>query len=114
MFLWQALRVQNEKAGWRPVTLLLHHSQRSPRNKRQKRRVLTLEEKYKLVKAIKKGVKHTVVAKRFDPPLSQCTISTIMKKKDDIVSAFEGGLYKDKRKKMKQSTFPDLDKALSE
>ncbi|XP_068671000.1 tigger transposable element-derived protein 6-like [Montipora foliosa] len=37
-----------------------------------------------------------------------------MKKKDDIVSAFEGGLYKDKRKKMKQSTFPDLDKALSE
>ena len=35
-------------------------------------------------------------------------------KKDDIVSAFEGGLYKDKRKKMKQSTFPDLDKVLSE
>jgi len=37
-----------------------------------------------------------------------------MKKKDEIISASEGGLYTDKRKKMKQSTFPDLDKALSE
>ena len=54
------------------------------------------------------------MAKRFDPPLSQSSISTIMKKKDDIVSAFEGGLYKEKQKKMKQSTFSDLDKVLSE
>lgn len=48
-----------------------------------------MEQKFKLVKAIKNGEKHTVVAKRFDPPLSQSTILTIMKKKDDIVSAFE-------------------------
>ena len=39
--------------------------------------------------------RNTVVARRFDPPLSQSTISTIMKKKDDIVSAFDRGLYKD-------------------
>ena len=89
-------------------------STKSKKQETKKRRVLTLEEKYKLVKAIFNGEKHTVVAKRFDPPLSQSAISTIMKKKDDIVSAFEGGLYKDKRKKMEQSTFPDLDKALSE
>jgi len=37
--------------------------------------VLTLEEKYKLVKAIKDGEKNTVAAKRFDPPLSQSIIS---------------------------------------
>ena len=89
-------------------------STKSKEQETNKRRVLTLEEKYKLVKAIKNEEKHAVVAKRFDPPLSQSTISTIMKKKDDIVSAFEGRLYKDKRKKMKQSTFPDLDKAFSE
>ena len=89
-------------------------STKSKKQETKKRRVLTLEEKYKLVKAIFNGEKHTVVAKRFDPPLSQSTISTIMKKKDDINSAFDGGLYKDKQKKMKQSTFPDLNKALSE
>ena len=88
-------------------------STKSKKQETKKRRVLTLEEKYKLVKAIRNGEKHTVVAKRFNPLLSQSTISTIMKKKDDIVRAFEGGLYKEKRKKMKQSTFPDLDKALS-
>ena len=38
----------------------------------------------------------------------------IMKKKDEIISAFEGGFFTDKRKKMKQATFPDFDKALSE
>jgi len=37
-----------------------------------------------------------------------------MKKKDEIISAYEGGFFTDKRKKMKQATFPDLDKALSE
>ena len=37
MFLWQALRVQHEKAGPLPVILLLHHSWRGPRNKRQRR-----------------------------------------------------------------------------
>ena len=86
----------------------------SKKQETKKRRILTLEEKYKLVKAIKNGEKNTVAAKRFDPPLSQSTISTIMKKKDEIIRAYEGGLYADKRKKMKQSTFPDLDKALSE
>ena len=89
-------------------------STKSKKQETKKRRVLTLEEKYKLVTAIKNGEKHAVGAKHFDPPLPQSTISIIMKKKDDIASAFEGGLYKEKRKKMKQSTFPGLDKALSE
>ena len=65
----------------------------SKKQETKKRRILTLEEKYKLVKAIKNGEKNTVAAKRFDPPLSQSTISTIMKKKDEIIGAYEGGLY---------------------
>ena len=68
----------------------------SKKKETKKRRVLTLEEKYKLVKAIKDGEKNTVAAKRFDPPLSQSTISTIMKKKDEIISAYEGGFFTDK------------------
>lgn len=73
-----------------------------------------MEEKYKLVKAIKDEGKNIVAAKRFDPPLSQSTISIIMNKNYEIISAYEGGLYTDKQKKMKESTLPDMVKALSE
>ena len=50
-------------------------STKSKNQETKKRQVLTLEEKYKLVKAILNGEKQTVVAKRFDPALSQSTIS---------------------------------------
>ena len=39
--------------------------------KKSSRRVLSLEEKYKVVKAINSGKKQAEVAQRFDPPLSQ-------------------------------------------
>ena len=84
-----------------PVPSASTSRSQSKKKETKKRRVLTLEEKYKLVKAIKDGEKNTVAAKRFDPPLSQSTISTIMKKKDEIISAYEGGFFTDKRKKMK-------------
>lgn len=88
---------------------------KSKKQETKKRRVLTLEDKYELLKLIGNGEKQSVVAKRFDPPLSESTTSTIMKGKDDIVRAFEGEyLYKEKRKNMKHSTFPDLEKVLSE
>lgn len=106
--------VARESRAVSRCTASTSQSTKSKTQDTKKRPVPTLEEKYKLVKAIKNGEKDAVVAKRFDPPLSQSTISNIMKKKDDIVSAFEGGLYKEKQKKMKQSTFPTLDKVLSE
>ena len=34
-----------------------------------------------------------------------------MKKKDDIIGAYDGGLYKDKRKNMKALSLPDAEKA---
>ncbi|KAK3728507.1 hypothetical protein QZH41_002368 [Actinostola sp. cb2023] len=79
------------------------------------RRALTLEDKYKIVKAINDGVRQFEVAKLFDPPLSQSIVATIAKKKEEITSAYEWGFYKDKRKKLRPSTYryPNLDKTLS-
>ena len=70
---------------------------------KRKRRTLTLEEKYKLISAIRDGAKHVEAAKLFDPPLSGSTISTILKEKHKIVRAYEEGSYSDKRKKIKLS-----------
>ena len=97
-----------------PVPSASTSRSQSKKEETKKRRVVTLEKKYKLIKAIKGGEKNTVAAKPFDPLLSQSTISTIMKKKDELISAYEGGFFTEKRKKMTQATFPDFDKALSE
>ena len=37
-----------------------------------------------------------------------------MRSKKEIVSAYKGGLYKDKRKRMKQPSYPDEENALAE
>ena len=60
--------------------------------KKSRRRVLSLEEKYKVVKAINSGKKQAEVAQRFDPPLSQSTVATVVRSKKEIISAYEGGL----------------------
>ena len=73
-----------------------------------------MEEKYKVLKAINSGKKQAEVAQRFDPPLSQSTVATIVRSKKEIISAYEAGLYKDKRKRMKQPSYPDVEKALAE
>lgn len=82
--------------------------------KKSSRRVLSLEEKHKVVKAINSGKKQSEVAQLFDPPLSQSTVATIVRSKKEIISAYEGGLYKDKSKRMKQPSYPDVKKALAE
>ena len=86
---------------------------KKPAAKKKTRRVLTLEEKYQVVKALSKGKKQAKVAELFDLPLPQSTVATVVKNKKQIISASEGGMYKDKRKSLKQSTYPDLEKALS-
>lgn len=83
--------------------------------KRSSQRVLSLAEKYKVVKAINSGKKQAQqVAHLFDPPLSQSTVATIVWSKKEIISAYEGGLYKDKCKRMKQLSYPDVEKAQAE
>lgn len=48
------------------------------------------------------------------PLLSQSTVATIVRTKKEIISAYEGGLYKDKRKRMKQPSYPYVEEALAE
>lgn len=79
-------------------------SKKLPAKKAQ--RVLTVEEKYKVMKALSKGKKHAKVAQLFDPPLSQLTVATIAKNEKQIISAYEGGMYKSKRKMLEESTYP--------
>ena len=64
------------------------------------RRVLTLEEKYRIVKEIQNGKKKADVAELFNPPLCQSTVATIVKNKKEIMRAYEEGLFINKRKKM--------------
>ena len=70
-------------------------------------RVLTLSEKYQVWKSISSGKKQTEAAELFDPPLP------ILKNRKKIVSAYGEGVYKDKCKKMKDLSYPDLDKVLA-
>ena len=77
-------------------------------------RALSLKEKYKVVKAINSGKEQAEVAQLFDSPLSQSTVVTIVRNKKEIIRACEGGLYKDKHKRMKQPCYPDVEKALAE
>lgn len=79
-------------------------SKKLPAKKAQ--RVLTLEEKYKVVKALSKGKKQAKVAEFFDPPLSQSTVATMAKNEKQIISAYEGGMYKSRRKMLEESTYP--------
>ena len=71
--------------------------------KKSSRRVLSLAEKYKVVKAINIGKKQAEVAQLFDPPLTQSTVATIVR-----------GKKEDKRHRMKQPSYPDVEKALAE
>ena len=64
------------------------------------RRVLTLEEKYRIVKEVQNGKKQADVAELFNPPLCQSTVATIVKNKKEIMRAYEEGLFINKRKKM--------------
>ena len=57
--------------------------------KESSRRVWSLEEKYKVVKAINSGKKQAEVAQLFDPPLSQSTVATIVRSEKEIISAYE-------------------------
>ena len=100
-----------QKPGTNKATV---KKKKKKKKKKSSRTVLSLEEKYKIVKAINSGKKQAEFAQRFDPPLSQSTVATLVRRKKEIISAYEGGLYKDKRKRMKEQSHPDVEKALAE
>ena len=76
-----------------------------------KRKITTksLEEKYKALKDIENGVAKKEVATKYSIPLN--TLSTWVKEKEKISSAFENG-KSPKTMKLKGAGFDSLDKAL--
>jgi len=65
----------NEIPVWKPG------AKKATAKKKSSQRVLSLEEKYKVVKAINSAKKQAEVAQSFDPPLSQSTVATIVRTK---------------------------------
>ena len=77
-----------------------------------KRRLVTksLEVKYKAIVAVEQGRKKTDVARDFEVPLS--TLSTWLKNGEDIKSAFASSSSVPQAKRMRVSTYSDVEKAL--
>lgn len=75
----------------------------------KKRKTLTLEDKVAILDAVAAGEKKKDVAGRFGIPAS--SLSTILNAKDAIRGAVQAGTS-GKKKKLKQSTYADVDKAV--
>ncbi|XP_017787120.1 PREDICTED: uncharacterized protein LOC108569884 [Nicrophorus vespilloides] len=73
-----------------------------------KRRTLTIGEKIEIISAIEQGTSNSSISKRLN--LSSSTISTIWKKKDIIINAFEKN--KCNLKKLRTTEKNDLEEAL--
>ena len=67
------------------------NTKKATRKKKSSQRVLSLEEKYKVVKASNSGKKQAEVAQHFDPPLSQSTVATIVRSENACTRTSAGG-----------------------
>ena len=75
-----------------------------------KRKRVSLGEKYKAITDLESDLKPSKVAEKYDVPRN--TISTWLKKKEEIKSAFKSGEVSSKRKNMRIGQNDNLDKAL--
>ena len=75
-----------------------------------KRKRVSLGEKYKAITDLESGLKPSKVAEKYDVPRN--TISTWLKKKEEIKSAFKSGEVSSKRKNMRIGQNDNLEKAL--
>ena len=75
-----------------------------------KRKRVSLGEKYKGVTELESGIKPSKVAEKYDVPRN--TVSTWLKKKEEIKNAFKSGEVSSKRKNMRTGQNDDLEKAL--
>lgn len=73
-------------------------------------KALTIEDKFKLIKEVEAGSLKKDVASKFGVPPS--TVSTILKNKQSIIAAFEGGTASGSRKRLKKPTYENVDKAV--
>ena len=75
-----------------------------------KRKRVSLVEKYKAITDLESGLKPSKVAEKYDVPRN--TISTWLKKKGEIKSAFKSSEVSSKRKNMRIGQNGNLEKAL--
>ena len=75
-----------------------------------KRKRVSLGEKYKAITELESGIKPSKVAEKYDVPRN--TVSTWLKKKEEIKNAFKSGEVSSKRKNMRIGQNDDLEKAL--
>ena len=81
----------------------------------QKRKLKTLNicEKIRLIDEVEKGIKKKkIIAAEFEIPPN--TLSSILKHKESIKAAFENGAFVSGRKRLKESSFPKLEKVMLE
>lgn len=71
---------------------------------------LSLEEKFKLIKEIESGSKKKKVAEKYGIPAS--TISTILKKRELIMTSLESGTLSGCSKRTKRPKFENIDRAV--
>ena len=64
-----------------------------------KRKRVSLGEKYKAITELESGIKPSKVAEKYDVPRN--TVSTWLKKKEEIKNAFRSGEVSSKRKNMR-------------
>lgn len=73
-------------------------------------KTLSIEEKYKLLKDIKSGIRNKDVAEKYGIPKN--TVSTIVKNEKSILEAMENRTSCSKIKRLKKGMYEDLDKAV--
>ena len=75
-------------------------------------KTLSIDDKYKLIKEVKSGLKKKDVAVKYGVPAN--TVSTILKNKETIVTAIEYGGACGSSKRLKKPTYEIVDKAVLE
>ncbi|XP_066258787.1 tigger transposable element-derived protein 4-like [Euwallacea similis] len=74
-------------------------------------KTLSIDEKFRLIKEVESGSRKKDVAAKYEVPAS--TVSTILKNKQAIITAFESGVS-GSSKRLKKPTYEDVDKAVLE
>ncbi|XP_070537736.1 tigger transposable element-derived protein 4-like [Ptychodera flava] len=75
-----------------------------------KRHALSLDCKVQMIRAIESGLRHGEVCKKFD--VKPSTLSTILKKKEEIIKMFEHNTVQPCRKRFRFSNVDDVEEAL--
>ncbi|KAM7303672.1 hypothetical protein ISCGN_013614 [Ixodes scapularis] len=85
-------------------------SSASPRTSAGKRKVLSLKLKRAILDEVRRNVKKTDIARKYD--IAQSTLSTIIKNAGKIDAVLDGDVGGGDRKRIRGATYPDVEAAL--